>query len=341
MPRTDLTDTQARCRLNLPTPDSEDPIQGGSQDVSSRAVTERGVSAGRASGERRLLVVAYYFPPMGLSGVVRITKFLTHLRSLGWQVTVLTVDEVGYYAHDDALFREIEESGIEVVRTKTLDPLSIVGKRRREIRRPGDRTGRLLRTMTHAILQPDNKIGWKKHAIAAGTALLEKDHYDAILATAPPFTCFLIARELSQISGVPFVVDYRDPWIDNKNFPWVTPFHRRYAAGLEKEVLRNAESVVVVNRTIKESLLARWRFLTHESVHILPSGYDPKEIASARPAPLRSSRMRLLFSGVIPPGLTLRPFFPALAKLIEQRPALRSEIEAVFLGKFRETVASP
>lgn len=273
---------------------------------------------------------------MGLSGVVRISKFAIELRRLGWGVTVLTVDDVGYFAHDDDLRREVEEAGVEIVRTRTLDPLSLVGRRRREVRRPSDRTGRLLRGITHTFLQPDNKIGWKRYAVEAGERILSERKYDAILATAPPFTTFLIAQELSRKSGVPFVVDYRDPWLDNKNFPWATPFHRRYAWGLEKEILRTAESIVVVNRRIKERLLERRRFLDHESVHIVPSGYDPNEIANARPERVAGTKMRFLFSGIIPPGLTIDHFLKGLLDLFERRPETREEIEIVFLGSFRD-----
>ncbi len=286
---------------------------------------------------RRLLVIAYYFPPMGLSGVVRISKFVKYIARYGWDVTILTVEQVGYYAHDDLLLKEVIESGAEIVRTKTLDPLKVAGRRRREVKRPGDKTAAFLRGVTHSFLQPDNKIGWKKHAVAAGRRLLESRKYDAIFASAPPFTSFLIARDLSRLSGVPYVVDYRDPWIDNRNFFYLTPFHKRYAAALEKEVLTKAESVVVVNRRIKEGLLARWPFLTHDAVHILPSGYDREDIERARPERVGSQKMRFLFSGIFPQGLTPTPFFKGLAKFFDRHPEAADKVEVVFLGTFRES----
>ena len=287
--------------------------------------------------DRRLLLIAYYFPPMGLSGVVRISKFVKYLARYGWKVTVLTVEQVGYYAHDDLLLKEVIESGAEIVRTRTLDPLKMAGRRRREVKRPGDRTAAFLRGVTHSFLQPDNKIGWKKHAVAAGSELLESRKFDAIFASAPPFTSFLIARELSRRSGVPFVVDYRDPWIDNRNFFYLTPFHRRYAAGLEKEVLTKAESVVVVNRRIKEGLLARWPFLTHDAVHIVPSGFDREDIDRARPERVGGEKMRFLFSGIFHPGLSPTPLFKGLRKFFDRNPEASEKVELAFLGNFRDS----
>ncbi|HRK73277.1 MAG TPA: group 1 glycosyl transferase, partial [Rhodothermales bacterium] len=51
----------------------------------------------------RVLVIAYYFPPMGGSGVQRITKFVKYLTQFGWEPEVLTVEPQGYYAYDESL----------------------------------------------------------------------------------------------------------------------------------------------------------------------------------------------------------------------------------------------
>ena len=54
-------------------------------------------------GPRRVLVVAYYFPPMGLSGVQRVAKFVKYLPRYGWQPEVLTVEPGAYFAYDESL----------------------------------------------------------------------------------------------------------------------------------------------------------------------------------------------------------------------------------------------
>src|ERR1019366_1061289 len=54
-----------------------------------------------------VLVIAYYFPPMGLSGVQRTMKFVKYLPEFGWRPIVLTAGEMPYYAHDDSLLEEL------------------------------------------------------------------------------------------------------------------------------------------------------------------------------------------------------------------------------------------
>ncbi|HVZ40806.1 MAG TPA: glycosyltransferase [Candidatus Kapabacteria bacterium] len=286
------------------------------------------------AGRRRLLVIAYYYPPMGLSGVLRTAKFTRHLHNYGWDPTVLTVGDVGYFAHDYSLLEEVLEAGVAIERTKTLDPLRLFG-RRGTIRMPADRRKRLMSGVTHLFLQPDNKIGWKRYAVERAVKLAGEEQFDAILATAPPFTGFLIGLELHKRLGLPLVVDYRDPWLDNSDYFFATPAHKGYAANLEEAVLKNSDAVVVINRRIKERLIARYPFLTHEGVHIIPSGFDPQDFRIAARYPLeRSQKMRFTYSGLVDSRRTPKVFFQALASLFARHPEMRDEIEICFVGNF-------
>lgn|GEM_PF-73285 len=302
-------------------------------------VTEGHPSAARPGPEglrHRVLVVAYYYPPMGLSGVLRIAKFTKYLHNNGWEPTVLTVGDIGYFAYDYSLLEEVLEAGVKVERTRTVDPLRLL-RRRGTIRMPADRRKRFLSGISHMFLQPDNKIGWKRFAVKRAMELAGEERFDVILATAPPFTGFLIGHELQQRLGIPLVVDYRDPWLDNRDYFFATPFHKGYAAGLEETVLKNADSVVVINRKIKERLIARYPFLTHEGVHIIPSGYDPQDfrIASRFPLP-RGRKMRFTYAGLFDSSRTPRTFFMALAKIFAQHPETRDEIEVNIVGNFHD-----
>lgn len=287
---------------------------------------------------RRVLVVAYYFPPMGLSGVHRIAKFTRHLTAFGWKPTVLTVGNAGYYAYDYSLLEDVLEAGVTIERTSSLDPFTVVGKGgRRRVALPTQRRKRIISGITQTFLQPDNKIGWKRHAVRRGVELHQHEPFDVIYATAPPFTSFLIARELQARTGLPMVLDYRDPWLDSSEYFYATPFHRRYAARLEESVLKYAESITVVNRRIKEQLIARYPFLNHEEIHILPTGYDPHDFSVARRFPLpRSGKMRVTYCGVLDNARSPRPFFAAVARIFAERPELRDRIELQFVGLLQE-----
>src|SRR5512135_3600536 len=78
---------------------------------------------------RKVLVIAYYFPPMGLSGVQRTLKFVKYLPQFGWRPTVLTVEPRGYIAKDESLLDELRERDIRVVRTPPAGPGRLFGKK--------------------------------------------------------------------------------------------------------------------------------------------------------------------------------------------------------------------
>lgn len=312
------------------------PSPVNSDDERQSEPTQRAFNA-PSQRRRRLLVIAYYFPPMGLSGVQRISKLVKYLPEHGWDITVLTVGDVGYFAHDYSLLEEVQNAGVRIERTRTLDPLRLFS-RKGTIKMPRDGSRRLLSGITHTFLQPDNKIGWKRFAIRKAKELAAVEPFDAILATAPPFTDFLIGYELRQSLGTPLVVDYRDPWVDNRNYFYATPMHRRYATQLEQRVLRNADGIVVVNRKIKEKLIARYQFLTHTSVEIIPNGFDSEDIEEARRIPIeRASKMRLTYSGHFDAKRSPEYLFQGLANVFAANPSARDEIEARFVGHFHES----
>jgi glycosyltransferase involved in cell wall biosynthesis len=281
-------------------------------------------------------VVSYYYPPLGLDRVVRIAKFTKYLPQHGWDPTVLTVGDIGYFAFDYSLLEEVFEAGVVIERTKAMDLLRLFRKRG-TIKMPSDGMRRLVNRITHAVLQPDGKIGWRRYAVKRALDIASQQSFDAILASAPPFTDFVVALDIHRALGLPLILDYREPWLDNRDAHFMTPFHKGIAAKMEEEALKSAERVVVANRKIKEKLIARYPFLTHESVHIVPTGYDPQDFhVASRLAPQRSRKMRITHASTFDTQSSPKPFFQALANLFARHPEMRDEIEACFIGPFSD-----
>src|SRR5258706_4294618 len=134
---------------------------------------------------RNVLVIAYYFPPMGLSGVQRTLKFVKYLPQFGWQPTILTVTPTGYYAQDYTLLEEIHPLHIDVERVGSLDP-NWLFRKKGVVKMPSERMRKILTFFSDSLFIPDNKIGWKRQAYKAAEKLFEKKKFDIIFATAPP-----------------------------------------------------------------------------------------------------------------------------------------------------------
>lgn len=286
---------------------------------------------------RRVLVIAYYFPPLGLSGVQRALKFVKYLPDYGWQPTVLTVEPGGYYAKDDSLIEDLAGRDIEIIRTATRDPLRFFAKKS-TVQIPRESFRKLASNLSVTFLQPDNKIGWKKFAMQAADGIMRREGapaFDAIFATAPPFSDLVIGRELKRKYRVPLVVDYRDAWVGNPFNFYATPFHRAFARRLEEGVLRDADKIVVVQRKIKELLITQYPFLGFNDVSIIPHGFDPDDFAKPGPLP-RTDKMRFTYSGYFYEKATPKYFLTALSQVFERYPETRNRIEACFVGQFRK-----
>ncbi len=290
---------------------------------------------------RRVLVIAYYFPPMGLSGVQRTLKFVKYLPQYGWKPTVLTVEPGGYIARDESLLDDLAGKDVRIVRTGAAGPTRLFGGKD-VVAMPSEWSRKLLSRMSDTIFIPDNKIGWKKRAVQKAVELHQAEPFDLIFATAPPFTDFLVGAEVKRVLNKPLVFDYRDPWADYPFKFYPTPFHYWRNVTLERRALRASSHVITTNRTVKESLLKRYRFLTYGDVDILPQGFDPEDFPAAGELEQDAARkprrrqMRVTYAGVFWEDRVPDHFLRALQRLFEEKPKLRGRIEAVFVGTFRE-----
>jgi glycosyltransferase involved in cell wall biosynthesis len=287
-------------------------------------------------GFRKVLIIAYYFPPMGLSGVQRTVKFAKFLPKYGWKPTVLTVEPTGYYAFDDTLLKEAEEAGVKIVRTLSYDVNRIL-KKRGIIKMPPEWMRKVLQFFGDLFFIPDTKIGWKTPAIKTASNLIDKERFDVMFATAPPQTDFLIGAALKRKYDIPLVVDYRDAWLEYpfKYFP--TPLHRLWHAHLEKQVLKAADRVIVTHRRVKESILRRNKTLDYNEVIIISQGFDAEDFplmnAEKQANPVK---MKITHSGTFYAERNPVIMLHALANVFRTNPKIRGRIEVHFAGNARE-----
>jgi glycosyltransferase involved in cell wall biosynthesis len=283
----------------------------------------------------RVLIVAYYFPPLGLSGVQRTLKFVKYLPSFGWEPTVLTVEDRGYFAKDEAMLGELDGLPVNIIRTPSLDPLHFF-RHKGVVRMPSARTLGIMGKLSQSVFIPDNKVGWKKPAVEAAMKSLAEHPVDAIFATAPPYTDFLIGLELKRRTGLPLIVDYRDAWLENPLHFYPTPLHKALHHRLEQRVLRNADHIISINRPIKERILQGSDFLAHSDVTIISQGYDQADFEGVRRRRAPDGRLRILYAGTFYYNRDPRAFLTALRALADESPAVANVIDVHFVGSRRE-----
>lgn len=282
-----------------------------------------------------VLVIAYYFPPLGLSGVQRTLKFVKYLPQYGWNPTVLTVEARGYFAKDEGLLHEIEGLPVEIVRTHSIDPLHFFRKFD-IVKMPSARVHSRMSKLSQYFFIPDNKIGWKKKALEIAREILSKKKFDVIFATAPPYTSFLIGTQLKKEFRIPLVVDYRDPWLKNPLHFYLTPLHRIVHRKLEAYTLRHADHVITINRIIKEQIIREYPNITHHGISIIQQGYDEEDFKPYR-SDVQTKRptLRITHAGTFYFNRTPKYLLLSLKSFFEIEPTAKQNIQVSFIGNFR------
>ena len=235
------------------------------------------------------------------------------------------------------MLKKIEDQDISIVRVGSkLEPTQIF-KKKDAIEMPHEFVRKFSSRLSQFFLLPDNKIGWKKKAVEAGSKLLENEKFDAIFSTAPPYTDFLIGEELKEKFNLPYVIDYRDSWMDNPYNFYPTPLHRSIVSRMERRVLHSSDHIITINRRIKELLLIRYKFLKYTDITIIPQGFDPEDFDIPENETLpRVKKFRITYSGTFIDKRTPKYFLRAVAKLLKENPEIRHNFEACFVGNFRK-----
>jgi glycosyltransferase involved in cell wall biosynthesis len=279
----------------------------------------------------KVLVIAYYFPPMGLSGVQRTLKFVKYLKNFNWQPTVITSGDVGYFAHDSSLTQELNDTGVKLIRVGGKEPNAMLA-RFGTIKLPTESIRKILNKISQTIFIPDNKISWSKKAYKKVEELVAKEHYDAIFITCPPFSAFSYVSRIRKKSDIPIFVDYRDLWYESYFSFYPTPVHKHLHKKEEYNALKAVDRVLVTNRRIKEKLLKDFPFLSFDDVVILPHGFDPEDFERIPAVPKPKNKFVLMYSGIFMAYNTPKYFLKAFKEISVERPDIAAEIELHFVG---------
>ena len=148
----------------------------------------------------KVLVIAYNFPPLALSGVQRTLKFVKYFREYNWSATVITSGKVNYPAYDNSMLNEAIKADVEIIRT---EPLNISKKFEQNGKRklPSSSLMKIGSKISKTLFIPDSKKFWSKKAAKTAAALLKERTFDALFISVPPFSTVLPFLKLKEKNG--------------------------------------------------------------------------------------------------------------------------------------------
>ena len=297
---------------------------------------------------RRVLIVAYYFPPSGGPGVQRVLKFARYLPEFGWDPAVLTVRGADYPARDESLLADVPGS-VPVLRTSIPEPYALyrklTGKARGSavdvnVNRPRgekvpfrERAAEWVRGM---LFIPDARVGWLASGTRPGAAFARRFGADLVYSSSPPYTCALLGRAVARRAGVPWVPEFRDPWTEFLSAPRRPWPARSVDRGLERGVYRDAPRVVVAWSGIAGDFAAKYPAEDRSKFALVANGYDPEDLEGVEPTANR--RFTVVYTGSMYGVRNPDTFLRAAAKLFAAGRMDPERVRFRFVGRFGEDV---
>ena len=233
---------------------------------------------------KRVLIISYYWPPTGGSGVQRWVKFAKYLPEEGWQPVIYTPENPEQLAIDTSLEAEVPED-TEVIKTHIIEPYELYKK---VLRKSGHSKEAVEVNPVNAqhksflqkaamwvrgnLFRPDPRCLWIRPSVRFLKKYLAEHPVDLIVSTGPPQSMHLIGLRLARETGLPWIADFRDPWTRIFYFKHLsmTPATERWHKKMEKMVLDEASAVVAVSPLVQQEFQA----MTDTPVELITNGFD-------------------------------------------------------------------
>ena len=297
---------------------------------------------------KRLLLLAYFFPPIGGGGCQRTLKLVRYLEPNGWTSTVVTARDPDYWILDPTLLEEVPGS-TEVIRTRgmtshrllrLLSGSGVTVERRQGGRDP--RSFQALRKVQSWLLIPDGYLSWAREAERAAVRRIEGGGVDAVWTTSSPESAHLAGKGLKQRFGLPWVADFRDPWVGRVTYAPPTAWHDGRHRALERAVVEGADRVTLVSEAMVALYRGRYSDVPPERFVYVPNGVDSDDwrrvdgmaptAASIEEKVRDRGKLVLLHAGQLAHRPTARTLLGAVRRVVDADPSAAGSIRLRFLG---------
>jgi len=268
---------------------------------------------------KKVLILAYDFPPFVSVGGLRPYSWLKYFKEMGLEPVVVTRqwqnkygDFRDYIDSSESPKTIIEESELGTVHRTAYKP----NLSNRLLLKHGVGKYKLLRKIITAVYE------WSQYFLPIGTKInlyLEAKRYlkgnkvDYIIATGDPFVLFHYASKLSKQNNIPWYADYRDLWSQDVGLEH-NKIEKRRASFLEKKITPGAKMIFTVSENLKEKLS---EYFNEKKIAVVPNGYDLEAIQNAQGIKQDNSIFSIGFAGSIYPWHPLDLFYKEINKFIQ------------------------
>ncbi|WP_159950793.1 glycosyltransferase family 4 protein [Polaribacter septentrionalilitoris] len=283
----------------------------------------------------KVLIITYYWPPAGGSGVQRWLKFVKYLRQFDIDPIIYTVENPNYPKEDNSLSYEVPKD-IQVLKQPIWEPTDLLFWKKKKSSKTGVSNinkGGLLSFIRGNFFIPDPKIFWVKSSVKFLNDYIRNHKIDTVISTGPPHSMHLIAQKLHQKNDVKWIADFRDPWSDlyyANDFNQLS-FAKKKNQKLEKFVLQNADCILTVSKTLKND------FSKNASrVEVITNGFD-EEVLQTKEINL-DKKFSISYIGLLPKQSNPKALFSVLQEICEENNEFKNDLQLNFIGDISDEV---
>lgn len=287
---------------------------------------------------KKALIITYYWPPAGGSGVQRWLKFIKYFSDFDVETIVYTVDNPNYALEDESLLKDIPEN-LKILKQPIWEPnnlFTFFGKNKNQsvgfLNPNPSFFGKLLQYIRANYFIPDARKFWIKPSVNYLKKYLKESRVDVIITTGPPHSMHLIGLNLKNELGIKWIADFRDPWTEIDYFhqlPLTKSAVKKHHS-LETEVLRKADAVLVVGNTMKENYS---KF--NKNTITITNGFDG-EISDSKIK--LDSKFTMTHIGLMNADRNPKMLWKVLAEIVNENEDFKVDFELKLIGKVDASV---
>ena len=292
---------------------------------------------------KSILIITYYWPPSGGSGVQRWVYFSKYLKKLGYSPIVLTIDlnSASYPAIDRSLINETQ--GIPVHYVKSFNWIKIYswfkkGKKNKIPQGEFSKKGlvdHIAAFMRGNFFIPDARVNWAKSAIKEALRIVKSHKIEKIITTGPPHSAHLIGLHLKKQLNLKWIADFRDPWTD---IFYVKSFYRLSFAKkkdklFERKVLSNANAIITTtSENFQKDLQSK--ISINQNFFKIYNGYDSDLFKKIKKR--KNKDFQIVFTGLLTENHPYKEFIESFIKFLKKDPKVNVKI--ILAGSISEKI---
>ena len=281
----------------------------------------------------RVLVIAYYYPPLVDVGAKRTVRFVSQMNQFGFEPHVLTV------RNPDLDFctagSESPPGSVELTRVLSLfNTYKFIGKVSSGFHRTLGMLNifNMRRPLKDLLMIPDPIPGWLPAGYFRARKILNKQSFDLIYTSVGPLGGAILSEVIARKTGLPFIVDARDP-ISCKIYPGREPdtYKERFLCRYERKLLNFCKFFV----TTSETTARKYQNVYPENAHkvkLIYNGFD--RVDSTEMTEEDRNKFKIIYIGdYYPYALDTKPFFRALREWLNEERMPSNSVVFWYLGK--------